>query len=556
MGRIDAVAKVHRYAEQVVAGKVVAGSAVRAACERHLRDLAAQPARGFYFDEKAAAHAIEFFSYLKHSKGEWAGERFTLEAWQCFIVGCLFGWMEKTGVRRFTHAYIEVPRKNGKSTLAAGVGLYLFAADGEPGAEVYTAGTKRDQARIPHGEAIRMVKKSRSLRQRIRIRRDNLSIEGTASKYEPLGADQGTDDGLNPHGAIIDELHAHKTSGVVDVLTSALGARRQPLIFRITTAGYDQYSVCREEHEHSEAVLNRTIEDDSWFAYIATIDEGDNWASPKSWRKANPNYGVSVRPSYLRDECARAKQMPSRQNTFRRLHLDEWTAQEERWIPLEMWDATAGIVEPAKLRARECYGGLDLSSTTDLTAFLLDFPPEEDGGLQPVLPFFWLPGDDLVERSKRDRVPYDQWVREGLIQLTEGNVVDYDAVRKEINRLGELYDIREIAFDRWGAHQVSQDLDADGFTVVPMGQGYVSMSPPTKEFEKLVLSARICHGGHKVLRWMADCVTVRRDPHDNMKPVKPDRRKSSKRIDGIVALIMALDRAIRHEENAVEWASA
>jgi len=535
---------------------VVAGELVRAACERHLRDLAAQPTRG-WFDQDAAEHAVKFFRFLSHSKGEWAGDPFALEPWQQFIVGSLFGWMRDDGTRRFRRALVEVGKKNGKSTLAAGVGLYLFVADGEPGAEIYTAATKRDQARIIHSEAKRMVKKSPALRKRILVLKDNMSIEETDSKYEPLGADADFMEGINPHGSLIDELHVHKDRGVIDVLENSSGARRQPLLFQITTAGSDELSVWGQEHEHAGQMLHGSLEDDSFFAYVAKIDDEDDWENPKVWPKANPNYGVSPKPAEMRDLAQRAAQLPSALSAFLRLRLGRRTSADDRAIPLEVWDATSGVIDPAQLRGRECYAGLDLSSRIDLTAFVLDFPPKETEGPHTWLPYFFIPEKDLVERSRRDRVDYASWARQGLIEVTPGDVVDYKQVRHRINELRKLYHIREIAFDRWGATQLSQELqDDDGFTVVPMGQGYASMSAPTKELMALALQRRLRHGGHPVLRWNIDCLALAQDSAGNVKPSKPDRRKTGKRIDGAVAGIMALDRAIRHESDTVEWKSA
>lgn len=545
---------IHRYAERVAKGKLPACQLHRLACERHLTDLAGA-ARGFHFDERAAGHAVRFFHFLKHSKGEWAGVAFDLEEWQSFIIGSLFGWMrEEDGTRRFRNAYIEIPKKNGKSTLAAGVGLYLFCADDEPGAEVYTAATKRDQARIVHGEAKRMVKASPTLNKRVTVHKDNLSIERSAAVYKPLGADADSLDGPNVHGAIIDELHAHKTRAMVDVLSDAGAARRQPMMFEITTAGYDRESICWEHHDHSAQVLSGVVEDPAWFAFLTSVDDDDDWSEELSWRKANPNYGVSVKTSDMREKATRALQIPAYQNTFRRLRLNQWTQQEERWMPVEDWDATAGIFEPEELRGRECYAGLDLATGSDIAALVLVFPPERGSeGPYHVLPFFWIPEDNMRERVQRDRVPYDLWARNGHLEATAGNVIDYKAILRRIVELGERQHIREIAFDRWGAQQISQELQDDyGFTVVPFGQGYASMSAPTRDLMVLTKQKRIRHGGHPVLRWMADNMVVRQDPAGNLKP---DKGKSREKIDGMVALIMGLARALVHQE-AVEWKSA
>ena len=530
------------YARSVVSGTTVAGRLVRLACERHLWDLETGHERGLMFDIERAQHALDFFGFLKHSKGEWGGEAFKLQPWQEFIIGSLFGWLRKDGKRRFRVAYHEIPRKNGKTTLAAGVGLYLFCADGEPGSEVFTAATKRDQARLSHGEAARMVKASPMLRSKIGVFKDNLHIERTNSKFEPLGADADTMDGLNIHGAIVDELHAHKTRAIWDVLETATGARRQPLIFAITTAGFDRNSVCWEWHDYSTKILDGIIEDDTVFTYIASLDEGDDWTDQSTWAKANPNLGVSVKIDDLQRKCDKAKEMPSAQNAFLRLHLDMWTEQNERWMPMDKWDECGKVlVIPEELQGRLCYAGLDLSTTTDISALVLCFPDDEGGC--DVLPYFWVPEENIMQRSNRDRVPYDLWARQGYIKTTPGNVIDYDIIRRDINQLREQYDINKIAIDRWNSTQLQTQLDGDGFEIVPTGQGFASLSAPTKHLEKLVFEKSLRHGANPVLRWMVSNVAIQQDAAGNIKPAKD---KSTERIDGVVAAVMAIDQMTRH----------
>jgi phage terminase large subunit-like protein len=537
------------YLADVLAGKVVVGKWVRLQVERHARDLARAGTKAFpyVFDEAAAQRVIDFFGFLHHSKGEWGGQAFVLEPWQQAHCWILFGWVHaETGLRRFRTAYDEIARKNGKSTLAAGIGLYLFFADAEPGAEVYTAATKRDQARIVHGEAVRMVQASAALRARIGVVKDNLHVLATHSKFEPLGADSDTMDGLNIHGAVVDEVHAHKTRGVVDVLETATGARRQSLIFYITTAGYNRLSVCWELRDYSTKVLDGVVDDETWFAWVCAIDEGDDWQDERVWGKANPNLGVSVKLDDLRRKAKKARELPGAQNAFRRLHLNEWTEQADRWLDLELWDRNTGRAYTlADLAGRACLGGLDLASTTDVCALELLFPPEEDADededVYAVLSFFWAPKDTIRERTRKDRVPYDVWHRDGFLLGTEGNVVDYDAIREHLRELAEVVEIRELAYDRWNASQLVTDLQGDGFTCVPIGQGFASMTAPTRELEKLLLSGRIAHGGHPVLRWMATNVAVEQDAAGNLKPSK---KKSTEKIDGIVALVMAIARAI------------
>lgn len=534
-----------QYIEQVNQGEIVVCKWVRLAVERHLRDLETGHERGLHFDEVAATRVIKFFGFLRHSKGEWAGQVVSLEPWQQFILWVVFGWKGADGTRRFRTAYEEIARKNGKSTKAAGVGLYLFDADKEPGAEVYTAATKRDQARITHSEATRMVKKSAALKKRIAVYKDNLHNEATASKFEPVGRDADSLDGLNIHGAIVDELHAHKTRDLWDVLETATGARRQPLMYAITTAGYNRQSICYELHDYTRKVLEGIIEDDSFFGIIFTLDEGDDWEDEHNWVKANPNLGVSVKLDDLRRKATKAKKMPSALNAFLRLHMNVWTQAETKWLDPDKWRACGEEpIDPEALRGRTCYGGLDLSSTTDITAFVLVFPPEKKGDKYLVLCRFWIPEAAMHERSKRDRVPYDAWVREGYIEATSGDVIDYDFVVSEILELAERYDLKEIAFDRWGASKMIQELQEVELTVAQFGQGFASMSGPSKELERLVVARGISHGNNPVLRWMADNLVIRQDPAGN---IKPDKAKSIEKIDGMVALVMALARAILQE---------
>ena len=540
----DKLHPAEQYALDVVEGNIVTGKWVRKACERHINDMETGPDRGLWFSEPAAQHVLDFFGYLRHSKGEWAGRKFELSPWQQFSLWCLFGWMGADGLRRFRVAYFELARKNGKTTMLAGIGLYLFFADDEPGAEVYSAATKREQARLTHGEAVRMVKKSPALKSRIRIYRDNLHVVETESKFEPLGADSDTADGLNMSGGLVDELHAHKQRGMWDVLDTATGARRQPMLIAITTAGFDRYTVCYEQHEYSEKILDGIIEDDTFFAFIAAIDEKDDWRDEKVWIKANPNLGISVKIGDLRRKCKKAIEQPSSQNAFRRLHMDEWTESETLWLEIEQWRKATDAVDIESLRGKKCYGGLDLSSTGDITALVLVFPDGEGG--YDVLCYFWVPGESMIKRWKKDRVPYPVWEEQGFIEKTEGNVVDYDRIQTKMAELSEIYDIHEVAYDRWNSTQIVTNLLNDGADMVPLGQGYASMSAPSKEVEKLVQGSKIRHGNNPVLTWMASNTVIQTDAAGNIKPAKD---KSSEKIDGIVGMIMGVAMAIAHKED-------
>lgn len=539
-----ATSQTTEYARRVVGGEIPAGRLVRLACQRHLDDLATAVERGLWFDEAAAARAVTFFGFLRHSKGEWAGKVIVLEAWQRFIVGCLFGWkVLATGLRRFRNAYVEVPRKNGKSTLVAGLGLYLTMADGEAGAEVYCAATTLKQALIIHEEARRMVLKSEHLRRVLDLAADNINMPATFSKFEPLTGQGETADGLNIHGGLIDELHAHPDRLLVDVLETGTGSRRQPLIIMITTAGYDRQSICWERHTYGEQIVEGMVEDDTTFAYIAAADEGDDWTLEETWRKANPNYGVSVKADDLARKMRRAQAIPGEQNNAKRLHLNIWTDQATRAIDSAAWLACTGEVGWRELaeamRGQRCWLGVDLSSTTDLTAVVAVFP-RDDGGVV-VVPRFWLPGHDVRERGRRDNARYDLWAAQGALTLTEGNVIDYDVIGEAVDEALDWYEVVEMGYDPWNATQWVIKQAAKGLTVVPVRQGYATMTAPTKELLKLVAAGDLVHGNHPVLTWNAANLQASQDPAGNLKP---DKEKSPQRIDGIVGTIVGLSRLL------------
>ncbi len=542
-----------QYAHDVVAGRIVTSRLVRLACQRHLRDLVEGHKRGLWFDVAAAQRVLDFFQLLKHSKGEWAGQSFDLAPWEQFILWVSFGWRRADGTRRFRTIHIEVARKNGKSTLCAGVALYVAFADGEPGAEVYSIATKKDQARIVFNEAERMRAASPALKKRILSFRDNLNVPKTASKFEPLGSDQDTLDGTNPSGVIVDELHAHKTRQLWDVMETALGARRQPIMFAITTAGKPGESIYQDQHAYAEKVLERMIEDDTFFAYVAQLDPADDWEDERAWVKANPNLGISVKLDNLRELAHKAKNQPSALNAFLRLRLNRPAGDFARWIPIDKWNKCVGydlVGRDAKsllaevlptLAARKCVAAVDLSSKIDLTAYVKLFPPTDEDPRWILIPRFFMPEENVDRRVKEDRVPYDLWIREGFVTKTDGNVVDYDVVKAAILEDAKRYEMLELAFDPWGALQVSIQLAKEGLTVSEFRQGFASMSEPTKQFLALVLSNKLAHLANPVLKWMASNVVVKIDEAGNEKP---NKRKSAERIDGIVAAIMALGRAM------------
>lgn len=547
----------NQYVEDVISGKQVACDWVRKACERHVHDLEHGLERGIWFDVSAAERVLQFFEgFLKHSKGEWAGKPLKLEPWQQFILGVLFGWKRSDGTRRFRTAYIEIARKNGKSLIGSGVGLYLLMADGEPGAEIYSYATKKDQAKITWLEAAKIARKSKVLSKRLDIFGDknpkasacSISMPLTGSKFEPLGRDTDSMDGLNVHGAIVDEVHAHRTREGWDLLDTATGARRQPLLFAVTTAGFDRQTLCWELNDYTKRVLENFAiagghRDDSFFGIIFTLDKDDDWQDEACWLKANPNLGVSKKWDDMRRKAKRAMSMPAALNSFLRLELNIWTQSETKWVPWDEWQQCGHVVEWDRLIGRKCYSGLDLSSTLDITAHVLVFPPEVEGEKYVVLCRFWMPEDNLHKRAHDDRVPYEAWLRAGWLMATPGNVIDYDWVFDDIEDDAHDYDLIETAFDRWGAARVVTVLQNKGLAMVEFGQGFASMSPPMRELERLIRTHEIEHGNNPVLTWMADNLVAVEDPAGN---IKPSKEKSREKIDGMVALIMALDRAIRH----------
>ena len=509
-------------------------------------------AKGSRYDKAMADYAVSFIECLCHTKGTWAGKKFELIDWQEQIIRDIFGTIKENGYRQFNTAYIEIPKKMGKSELAAAVALLLCCGDGEERAEVYGCAADRQQASIVFEVAADMVKMCPALAKRVKILASQKRIVylPTNSFYQVLSAEAYSKHGFNIHGVVFDELHTQPNRKLFDVMTKGSGdARMQPLYFLITTAGTDTHSICYETHQKALDIIEGRKIDPTFYPVIYGAAENDDWTDPKVWKKANPSLGITVGIDKVRAACESAKQNPAEENSFRQLRLNQWVKQTVRWMPMEKWDLCSTEADEEELHGKVCYGGLDLSSTSDLTAFVLVFPPTDESGKYIVLPYFWIPEDNVDLRVRRDHVPYDVWQKQGVIQTTEGNVVHYGFIEKFIEKLGEKFNIREIAFDRWGAVQMVQNLEGMGFTVVPFGQGFKDMSPPTKELMKLVLEERIAHGGHPVLHWMMDNIYVRTDPAGN---IKPDKEKSTEKIDGAVATIMALDRAIRCGNDTTE----
>ena len=531
-----AVTKQHpaeTYAQQVRTGNILTCEFVQLAVDRYYRDMDNALDKGWYFDRKAAQRAISFIERLKHTKGQWAGLRFKLEPWQQFIIWNIFGWKMADGTRRFRYAYVEIARKNGKTALSAGIGLYMLFADGESRPEVYSAATVKDQARICFSDAVEIVKAT-DLKNYLTPYRNSIVYELKGGMMKPLSSDYGTHDGLNPSCGIIDEFHAHKDSGMFDVIKSAFGARKQPLMFIITTAGFNKAGACYAYRDNVIKILRGINEDDTLFGIIYTMDSNEEWDNPQMWIKSNPNLGVSLFPNYLEDQVNDAKNRPEAVRNVMTKNVNLWVDAEKTWILDESWMKCVGTTEIEDLRGCECWGGLDLSNVSDITAFVLIF--HENDKFQ-LLPFFWIPEEKMLEKIRKENINYDLWVKAGFVKVTSGNVLDYDFVKADILRITEMYDLQSSAYDRWNSSQTIIDLQNEGMECNPFGQGYGSMSAPSKEFEKLVLSEKIEHFGNPVLRWMLSSTLIKTDPAGN---IKPDKEKSVQKIDGIVASIMAL----------------
>jgi phage terminase large subunit-like protein len=476
--------------------------------------------------------AVRFFEEnLTHAKGELGGRPFLLEQWQKDYVRTLFGTLRPDGMRKYRTSLLAIPRKNGKSTLCAGIALKLMF-DGEPGAEIYSCAADRDQARLVFEMAKVCVENSPKLRSRLRVFRNSIVREETHTTYKALSAEAFTKHGLNAHGVIFDELHAQPGRELVDVMATSMGARRQPLLVYITTAGYDRKSVCWEIWKYAESVQAGAITDETFLPAIYAAPADADWKDEKAWAVANPNLGVSIKLDFLRSECQRAVEVPAYENTFRQLYLNQWTEQDTRWLRMDHW-AQGNKPCPVSLEGRECWAGLDLASTFDTTALVLMFPL--DDGTFWVEPYFWIPEDNATQRERRDKVPYLTWARQGHLKMTQGNVTDFDVVRADINALAKKYQIRQLAIDRWNATQLATQLQGDGVNVAGFGQGYSSMSPAAKQLEALVVGGKLLHGGHPVLAWQAGNVAIQQDANGN---IKPSKARSSERIDGMVCLAM------------------
>ena len=539
----------------VLRGEIVVGKFVRLAVERHYRDLQDARSRDLIFSPAHAWHIINYIErYFVHIKGGLAGKPILLDPWQKFFTAVLYGWRRLDGRRRFSRAYEEVARKNGKSTWKGPQGAYLFMMDGEPGAEVYAVATTREQAMTVFKPAFenfkRWSKKSAGMARSFRIFEglNQERIESGAAVFKPIASNADAQDGFNPSAVLFDELHAQKSREQWDVLESGFGARQQPLLSAITTAGFILDGICTEIRGYLISVLEGRRKDDDFFGYIYTIDEGDDPFAEKNWIKANPSLGSAKALDYMRGMARKAKALPSALANFKTKDLNVWCNDAEGWLDLHVWDKNGKHFDPASLAGRECYGGLDLASTRDLTAFALVFPPLEAGEEWHALVMTWCP-EAKIEEQADDAAPYQRWHAENWITATPGNVTDYQPVRAAIIQACADYDVREIGFDRWNAQQLSNELMDAGVPLIEVPQNTGGMYPGARKLEELIYAKRFRHGGNPVLRWAAGNVSLLYDSNDNFRPDKK-RSKPKGRIDPIVATVMALSRAVTHVEDA------
>lgn len=502
----------------------------------------------YYLDENAANDALKFFpTCLNHVTGEWAKKPFDLEPWQRRVVWDVYGWKRRSdGTRRFRLIYIYVPRKNGKTTFGAGNALKGACADGEPRAEVYSVAGDRGQAAIMHDLAKDMVKESDTLSTRLQVLQSSIKHARTHSSYKVLSADAKTKFGFNPHFVLFDELFVQPNRKLWDAFATAFGSRRQPMMWAITTAGYDKSSLAYEVHEHARQVFRGVVRDDEMYPVIFELGEAEDWTSEVNWKRVNPCLGSTVKVEYIRSECKRAQGSLEAQNTFRRFHMNQWTKQETRWLDVDEWKLLAsknGRLRVA-LKGLPCDAALDLSNRLDLAAMHMNFPMPD--GKMKQLTHFWCPEKSIHERAVKDRVPYDAWAKAGWITATSGRVIDYDKIRADVNAFGKEFKIRKLAIDEWNSTQIGTQLQGDGFEVVLMRQGYRTLSEPSKEFEKLIKAQQIEHDGSPVMTWMVDNVACETDAAGN---IKPSKELSRERIDGVAAAVMSLGLTIRQPVN-------
>lgn len=543
----------HMYARDVVAGKIVAGKFVKLACQRYLSDLDNADDMNLEFRPKTARSYIQFFErMLVHTVGQFAGKPFIPLPWQQFILWNLFGWFRSDGTRRFNYAYLAVARKNGKTTFLTGIAYVGLIFDMEHAAEIYFAATKRDQAKIGFNEAARMATANTPLKRHVVARKHDILFPQLNARMTYLSSDKSTMDGMNPHVAICDEYHAHATDEVSNVLRSGMQARRNPLHFTITTAGFNIGGPCHEMQNSCKQILQGVKRDESQFAIIYELDDGDDFTDPAVWPKANPSLNVSVNEKLLANQLKQAQNMGgSRIVEFKTKHCNLWVQSSKTWI--DDADLMKCVDTSVDLTGRQCWAGLDLASVSDLTALLIIVPVGDDVHVRGE---YFLPAAAVQRAIDRDPGHvYQEFQHLPNFHVTDGNVTDYESVRRRLsgvfvvsdgfaleyqhddNSIMNQFDVQRVAFDRYNSTQIAINLTDDGVPIVPYGQGFVSMSPPSKQLEILIRTGRLKFDGDPVLRWSLQNVELTVDPAGN---IKPDKKKSSDKIDPIVALCMAI----------------
>jgi phage terminase large subunit-like protein len=534
-----------KYIDDVMTGRQVACEYVKKAVERHVNDLQIAEEKGWFFDEDSAQFVIDFVSFLRHTKGSFAKKRFNLQPWQAFIFWVIFGWKNKeTGFRRFKKAYIEVSRKNGKSEIGAALGIYMLIADGEYGAEVYAAATKRDQARKVFDPAKSMLKQARaeskSLKKSTTVLTNRLVNESSESYFVTLSKDYDSEEGSNPHFAVVDEYHVHPTSGMLDMLESGMVQRNQSLLFIITTAGFQTASPCYEFRQSIVGLLNGERKNDSVFGIIYTLDEGDDWRDESVWVKATPNLGTGIPIQNFREALQKAcGEGYTSEIAFRVKNLNQWINEAHGWINQKIWKAAAGIVDLEELKGQVCYGGLDLASTRDISALAIVFPPEGDDEKFSVFWRLYCPMEMIEDPSRNENgISYKQWWKDGFITGTDGNVTDYRYIEKDIQEINIHFQLKRIGYDRHNAYEIVTRLDESGIAMDPVPQTTLGLSVPMKQVERLVYSENFNHGNNPVINWMLGNIAIYIDGNEN---TKLDRKNKAEKIDGFAALLDAMN---------------
>ena len=545
----DYCAIAQSYAKDVVAGRIPAGRFVKAACKRQIEDLKRWKAKGspYVFDKARASKVCQFIELLPHIKGPKAGELIVLEPWQIFTLTTAFGWVKQDGTRRFRRVYIDVPRGNGKSALSPGLGLYMLCADGEGGAEVYSFATTRDQAKIVFGDAQNMARRTAGLKAHfgVEVNAHNINVVRTASKFEALSAEGSTLDGLNTHFACVDELHAHKTRAVYDVVETSIGKRAQSMLWVITTAGSNRAGICYEVRSFVTKVLTGVAKDESQFGIVYGLDEGDDWTTEEALIKANPNWGISVMPEVLLPLQAKAMTMPSAANNFKTKHLNEWVNADTAWMDMRAWEACADrTLDAEHFTGEPAWVALDLASKVDIAA-KVSLHVREIEGKQHFFCFgqYYLPRE-TVDRGENSQ--YQGWESMGLLTVTDGAVIDFGVIEEDLLTDCSRFEVREVPYDPFQATQLSTRMAAQGVPMVEMRPTVLNFSEPMKQLEALVLQGRLHHNGDPVLTWMMSNVVAHMDAKDNIYPRK---ERPENKIDGVVALIMAIGRALAGDAN-------